>query len=198
MIKQILHKDIYYYTEIIDDPYSLIQEIEEMDSKQPLISQISKWETWTPHSSPDVVYGKVKRTFLNMFANETDVDRHNSKIASMVAYLSLTMAEDYAKDHGIDLGYLPVYFGINKYDTNVYMGPHVDSGYGADDNSTVSMVIYLNDNYEGGEIEFPDHGISIKPKAGSAVVFPSTGCLHDPKPTTSGDKYMIPLFFFKR
>jgi hypothetical protein len=60
------------------------------------------------------------------------------------------------------------------------------------------MVMYLNDDYEGGEIDFPDHGISIKPEAGSIVVFSSEGVLHDPKPTLSGTKYMVPLFFFKR
>lgn len=198
MNKQVLHPDIYYYTNLIPNVKDLIKEIEDMDAAQRFGSQISKWETWTPHSRPDVVYGKVKRSYINLFANDTEADRHNSKVCSLVTYLALTMAEEYAKEHDMELGYLPVYFGINKYDVGVYMGPHVDSGYGADDKSTVSMVIYLNDEYEGGEIEFPDHGISIKPEAGSAVVFPSVGCLHDPKPTISGTKYMIPLFFFTR
>ena len=38
------------------------------------------------------------------------------------------------------------------------------------------MTIYLNDDYDGGEITFTsvgDGGITIKPEAGSAVFFPS-------------------------
>jgi hypothetical protein len=198
MIKEILHPDIYYYKNIIPNPNDIVKEIEEMDQYQKFGSQVSKWETWTPHSNKDVIFGKVKHCYLNLFANDTDADRHNSKLMGMLTYLALTMAEEYAKDHDIELGYLPVYFGLNKYNVGVEMGPHMDSGYGADDKSTVSMVIYLNDDYEGGEIEFPDHNILLKPEAGSAVVFPSVGCLHDPKATVNGTKYMVPLFFFKR
>lgn len=197
MIKEVLHPEIYYYKNIIDNPQSIIDEIEKMDSLQTSSSQISPWKTWTAYNDT-AVYGSVKEAYMHLFQNNNDADRHNSKVASMVAYNAIKMAEEYALETGVELGYLPVYFRISKYNTGVYMGPHVDSGYGEDDKSTVSMVIYLNDNYDGGEIEFPNHNIKIKPEAGSAVVFPSVGCLHDPKPITSGNKYMIPLFFFKR
>lgn len=32
------------------------------------------------------------------------------------------------------------------------------------------LVIYYNDDYEGGELEYPELGIKIKPKAGSALL----------------------------
>lgn len=32
-------------------------------------------------------------------------------------------------------------------------------------------IIYLNDDYEGGRLVFPDHGIDIAPKQGTLVVF---------------------------
>jgi hypothetical protein len=38
------------------------------------------------------------------------------------------------------------------------------------DNKMVT-IIYLNDNYEGGELTFRDHGISIAPKQGTMVAF---------------------------
>lgn len=34
-----------------------------------------------------------------------------------------------------------------------------------------SSIIYLNDNYEGGQIVFPEHDISISPKSGSMLMF---------------------------
>lgn len=35
------------------------------------------------------------------------------------------------------------------------------------------VVYYYNDNYEGGEIEYPDFNISIKPKPGMLVTHPA-------------------------
>lgn len=197
MIREILHPEIHYYKNVISDPEKLVLELENMDSFQTPTSQISSWQEWTA-SGQGSVYGKVKRCFLNAFQNQTDSDRSNSKITSIIAHNAIAIGEEYSEYSGIDLGYLPVYLGINKYNNGVHMGPHVDAYDGAQDKSTVSMVIYLNDNYEGGEIEFPNHGISIKPEAGSVVVFASEGVLHDPKPTVSGIKYMVPIFFFKR
>lgn len=197
MIKEILHPQIHYYKNVIKNPELLIKELENMDSYQTEISQISSWREWNASNS-NIAYGKLKRCFLNMFQNVTDADRSNFKICSIISHNALAIAEEYASYCNIDLGYLPVCFDINKYNTDVHMGAHVDAYDGASDKSTVSMVIYLNDNYLGGEIEFPDHGISIKPEAGSVIVFSSEGILHDPKPTISGTKYMVPIFFFKR
>lgn len=197
MIKTILHPEIHYYKNVIEDPQGFIKELEEMDELQPIVSQISAWQQWDS-SRKDAVFGSIKRCFLNLYQNETDVDRSNSKLCSIIAHNAISIGEQYSADSGIELGYLPVYFGINKYNIGVHMGAHVDAYDGAQDTSTVSMVMYLNDDYEGGEIEFPDHGILLKPEAGSVVVFSSRGILHDPKPTISGTKYMVPIFFFKR
>ena len=39
--------------------------------------------------------------------------------------------------------------------------------------SDVSCLCYLNDDYEGGEIYFPDNDIQIKPSKGSLLIFDS-------------------------
>ena len=36
-----------------------------------------------------------------------------------------------------------------------------------------SAIFYLNDDYEGGEINFPNFDLTIKPEKGSAVFFPA-------------------------
>jgi hypothetical protein len=197
MIKEILHPQIHYYRNAIRNPQQIIEDLESLESTDSPFPQISSWKEWRP-SQEDIKYGYLKGCYFNLFQNKTLGDRLNAKICGEIAYNAIALGEEYSKDSGVELGYLPEYFAINKYDTNVRMGPHVDANHGAQDQSTVSMVIYLNDDYEGGEIDFPDHGISIKPEAGSIVVFSSEGVLHDPKPTLSGTKYMVPLFFFKR
>lgn len=56
----------------------------------------------------------------------------------------------------------------------------------------VSLLIYLNDDYEGGELEFADHKYRIKPKAGMLVAFPSHhGYQHAARPTTAGNRYVL-------
>ena len=56
----------------------------------------------------------------------------------------------------------------------------------------VSFVFYLNEEFGGGELEFPDHGLTIKPKKGMMVVFPSyKEFLHRVHPVTWGHRYSL-------
>lgn len=57
-------------------------------------------------------------------------------------------------------------------------------------------VIYLNDDYEGGEIYFPDQGIDFIPKAGTVVFFPSNNMfIHGVREITKGYRYTCPQFW---
>jgi prolyl 4-hydroxylase len=54
----------------------------------------------------------------------------------------------------------------------------------------VSIVGYLNDDFEGGETFFDRQEIKVKPKKGSAIVFPSYYTHpHQSLPVTRGRKY---------
>jgi len=56
----------------------------------------------------------------------------------------------------------------------------------------VSLVGYLNDNYDGGEIAFDMYDIKVKPDAGDLIIFPSNYMfMHKAMPVTSGVKYSI-------
>lgn len=55
-----------------------------------------------------------------------------------------------------------------------------------------SVLLYLNDDYEGGELEFVHFNYKVKPKAGMVVGFPSDHrYLHAALPTLSGMRYVI-------
>ena len=57
-------------------------------------------------------------------------------------------------------------------------------------------VIYINDDYEGGEIYYPRLGLSMKPKSGMLAIHPGTlDFLHGVRPVTSGVRYTIASFF---
>lgn len=58
-----------------------------------------------------------------------------------------------------------------------------------------STVVYLNDDFTGGEIYFPNQNFSYKPKKLSAVFFPSAGSeyIHGVTEILSGNRYTIPI-----
>lgn len=59
-------------------------------------------------------------------------------------------------------------------------------------NRDLSVLLYLNDDYEGGELEFPNQQYKFKPKAGMMVGFPSDHrYLHAAHPTLSGIRYAV-------
>ena len=81
-------------------------------------------------------------------------------------------------------------FNFVKYLPGKYFKIHGDHGpYYA---CTISAVVYLNDNYEGGEIEFIRQGLVVKPEAGDIVIFPSNFVYeHASLEITSGIKYSV-------
>jgi predicted 2-oxoglutarate/Fe(II)-dependent dioxygenase YbiX len=56
----------------------------------------------------------------------------------------------------------------------------------------ISLLFYLNDNYTGGELEFTQLGLKIKPKTGMMIAFPSyKEFSHKVHPVTSGKRYSL-------
>jgi hypothetical protein len=85
-------------------------------------------------------------------------------------------------------------YTIRRYKTGGSMGTHVDKNTENPDNSMDwTALIYLNDDYGGGELVFDDLNITLKPSAGSIVFFP---CLekHSVNEVISGTKTYIFLF----
>jgi hypothetical protein len=81
---------------------------------------------------------------------------------------------------------------IARFQEGVGMHEHFDSTKPND----IATLIYLNDSYEGGDIYFPDHGVSIKPEPGDLVCFPDTpDFVHGVRPITSGIRYTSPRWF---
>jgi hypothetical protein len=81
---------------------------------------------------------------------------------------------------------------IARFSEGWGMHEHFDSTKPQD----IATLIYINDNYSGGEIYFPDYDISIKPESGDLVCFPDTpDFVHGVKPVVHGIRYTIPRWF---
>ncbi len=80
---------------------------------------------------------------------------------------------------------------IKKYNPGGKIDAHTDKDNGQDVNTfDWTALVYLNDDYTGGELEFNSLGLKISPEAGSIIFFPSDQ-LHTAHPVTSGNKYFI-------
>ena len=99
--------------------------------------------------------------------------------------------DDYASYWGINVVYYEA-FNFVKYEGE---GKHfrIHADHGPAYNCTVSAVIYLNDDYEGGDLHFPRlDNLVYKPKAGDIAIFPSNYIYeHASLPMKSGTKYCV-------
>jgi hypothetical protein len=66
----------------------------------------------------------------------------------------------------------------------------------ADTTGDFAALYYINDDYEGGEINFMDHSLKIKPKANSLITFPSNSDYwHEVLENTGKERYSSTLWF---
>jgi predicted 2-oxoglutarate/Fe(II)-dependent dioxygenase YbiX len=81
-------------------------------------------------------------------------------------------------------------FNFLKYEKGQHFQYHHD--HASNYNCTISLVQYLNDDYEGGELSFGGWNYTYKPVAGDLVIFPSNYMYtHRAMPVTSGTKYAL-------
>jgi radical SAM superfamily enzyme YgiQ (UPF0313 family) len=94
---------------------------------------------------------------------------------------------------------------VTRYDRFEYYAPHFDSLGGSRQaqrgpgNRVCTVLIYLNENYEGGSTFFPDFGLRITPERGKAVFFHNLTAegdaqhpmaRHVGEPVLSGEKWV--------
>ena len=89
-----------------------------------------------------------------------------------------------------------------KWKEDVSLDTHADGSSDAPEYPLLSFgtLIYLNDEYDGGEIGFDQFDLSFKPKTGSLVIFPNH-LLHHVKHVkalpgqTKARRYTLPVFW---
>jgi hypothetical protein len=99
--------------------------------------------------------------------------------------------DDYASYWGINVVYYEAFNFVKYEGEGSHFNIHAD--HGPVYNCTVSAVIYINDDYEGGELKFPRlDNLVYKPKVGDIVLCPSNYIYeHASLPIKSGTKYCV-------
>lgn len=87
---------------------------------------------------------------------------------------------------------------IQRQYEGVSLSYHVDSL--SNPAVVFANVIYVNDDFTGGELHFPEIDITYTPKKGALIIFPSADeYLHGVKPVGAGPtRYALPAFVNKR
>lgn len=81
---------------------------------------------------------------------------------------------------------------IYRYEVGQHFGLHQDQSYiGEKDTiSLLTLMVYLNEGFSGGETDFPEQEKTIVPATGTALLFQHK-LLHAGRPVTEGVKYVL-------
>lgn len=93
---------------------------------------------------------------------------------------------------GMTLAGIHVPVRIYRYQVGQRFGVHQDQSYAADERtrSLLTFMVYLNDDFAGGETDFVDLKRTIVPRTGAALLFQHM-LLHAGETVTSGIKYVL-------
>ena len=84
-------------------------------------------------------------------------------------------------------------YAVQRFKPNMTMDRHKDADYSK--NLKFGIVLYINNDYEGGEIFYPTLNLKIKPKSGALVIHP--GDLdHEVLEVKNSIRYMITTFVY--
>ena len=136
----------------------------------------------------DCVDFKFKKTDIEN--DKSDISLNLQSLWQDIYDSTFPAVENYRQEYNI----MPLKYweamNFVKYGPGQHFKEHRDHGFSY--NCTVSLVGYINDDYEGGELFFRLQDLKIKPQAGDLYIFPSNFMYpHQAMPVTSGTKYSI-------
>lgn len=161
---------------VANDSVLSIQECEH------LISYINKSESKNKWTHSDVPY------WQNRIIELKEVDDDLAIAIMTKAYQQIRSS--------LPLGYEADSFALVVWRQYTEAGLHIDElGF---EWREFSSILYLNDDFMGGRTEFPEQKVSVKPKAGMAIVFEANSRYpHLVSEVESGTRYTIASFWTK-
>ena len=193
VIKTYLAPGIVVYSDVMNLEYNLEQAIEDSVS-----SGVVHWNQGQVRSDDsDYVNTTDRDTLVIGVAYSSDPKEDLSTPYS--SFESTLQTEFFKSFDPIEKEYMSTFgfftkwhdaYQILKYGVGQKFINHIDDHeiY----HRRISSIYYLNDNYEGGEINFPRFNITYKPKANEMLMFPSNYVYnHSVSEVTNGTRYAI-------
>lgn len=139
------------------------------------------------------------RTNYDMCITST-ADLYNNPLAkdlhNQTYFLLLATTLPYIQKYGVQQELHHEYYNLLRYSGGQYYASHYDGS--AVNRRVLSAIIYLNNDYDGGEIEFVNFNVKIKPEPGMLILFPSDYAYrHIAHPVKNGEKYAIVTWLYE-
>lgn len=171
-------KTIIFYENLIpqDTCDAIIKNCDKFERSPTTVEGIKRYETaviWNDELIKNI-YSAVLMDYIK--ATDFSLLKYENNGVSMI---------DNFQDQGY---YYKIYFLGDFYDW------HYDSVLvRGQRESVISFVLYLNDDFDGGELMFKNQDdVHIRPKKGSCILFPSGwSYMHKSTPITKGNKKII-------
>jgi hypothetical protein len=193
VISRELAPGIVVYSNVIDQHQTLIPYIENSAASGSL-----EWQkAYVRSSGADEVDTNTRDTLTigvpylnNLELNLLDENQSATKRLSQIFFNAFDPIEnDYKNNFSLSTESHDVY-GILKYGVGQKFTNHIDDHLAYP--RRLSSVYYINDDYDGGEINFPRFGLSYKPLANEMLLFPSIYVYnHSVSEVTSGTRYAV-------
>ena len=175
-LPEMIFPGIWKYKNVFDPKFNVISKIENEVANNEIL-----WQKAT------VGLEETDISYRDCFDFKLSDLGKSHEIYNYIYDAQLPAVNHYCSMYNIQMNFWE-WTNVVKYKKNQYFKEHSDHGWSYV--STVSLVGYPNDNYEGGELYFPKLNINIKPAAGDLYIFPSTYLFsHVAMPVRSGEKY---------
>ena len=200
----ILDLGLVYYKNILKNPDQLIEKIEHLDEKwhkdcpKEYETSVRPWVPWKNDNGSNEIFNYQK--FIPQVRHVSPWDKYKEEQTFISS--ELFGALDITLDHYSTKIYPFAKKNIKsrektmhllRYDKTGHLPAHQDQGVST---RVLSVLLYLNDDYEGGEIEFNHSNVKIKPEPGSVLFFPSNFIyVHEVYPVTKGPRYSLPNWY---
>jgi len=141
--------------------------------------------------------------WANRVATYPTIEKSDPEIPKLIERMVSRLKTEVDKFFNVDANptspamvrWLPGQLQMPHADKELHTGP--DAGTPNDfPYYDLAGLFYINDDYEGGELYFPNQGIQFKPKAGAAYFFPGDkNYIHGVTEIKSGIRYTVPFFW---
>lgn len=176
---------------------------EELKTISDFARKINVWDVTETHYNEDGVVIYESEFWKDRVATVGTLNEQNPEIVKIISGAVSRLKKEVDKFFNVDA--FPTNPAIVRWLPGQYQLPHADKELHEEPNVGVpndfphydiAGLLYLNDDYEGGELYFPLHEIEFKPKAGAAYFFPGDRFyIHGVREIKSGIRYVIPFFW---
>lgn len=176
---------------------------EEIEFLDKAARNITVWDVTQSHKNENGTIVYDAGFWKDRVASRPSLDKNDPKIGKIIEGLVARLKpviEDFFKVRVQPTGqtvvkWLPGQYQLPHADKELHSGP--DAGTPNDfPQYDIASLFYINDDYEGGELYFPNQGLQFKPKAGAAYFFPGDmNYVHGVTEIRNSLRYTCPFFW---